>query len=88
MISPSLTIMLYFIILIRIYATPQDDEESEENIRIRRLIIALLIILILSCIPWLVAHMAESKVIWPELLHGVVFITICLFCLFLIRRKK
>lgn len=85
-----LSLLLYSIIAIRFYATPQDENPSKEDIWAHRLIGILITVIILSCIPWFVSEISENSAIWPEILHDVVVGSILLMGLlvYLLSRHK
>lgn len=86
-----LALVLYSIIAIRFYATPQDENPSEEDIWAHRLIGILITVIILSCVPWFISDLSESNAAWPRILHSVVVLSILLIgwlVHFLSHRKK
>lgn len=86
-----LSLVLYSIIAIRFYATPQDENPSNEDIWAHRLIGILITVIILSCVPWFISEISGSSAAWPEMLHDVAVGSVLLigtFVCLLIRHKK
>ncbi len=81
-------LLLYAVIAIKFYATPKEENQSREAIWENRLIASMLAAVILSCVPWFISDITESRARWPELLHDAVLFSALLSGYLLVRRKK
>lgn len=67
------------------------DKELKDNPKKtldRWMIPALLLILLLSLIPWCIADLTESSIMWPRLFFYAVAVVTCLLGWFIYHRKK
>ena len=89
--SSFICILLYSVIAIQFYATPQGEDPSKEDVWAHRIIGIVLAVIMLSCIPWFISDISGSNERWPEILHDVVVgsvLLVGLFAYLLYRRKK
>lgn len=67
------------------------DKEIKDNPKKnldRWMIPAFLLILLLSLIPWLIADLTESSIMWPRLFFYVVAVVTCLLGWIIYHQKK